>query len=175
DSILIADFDNKTGDALFDGTLKQALALQLEQSPFLNIYADERVRETLLYMSRSPDERVTRDVAREICQRQGLKAMLAGSIAPLGAHFVLGLEVVNAQTGDVLARAQTKAESTDQVLEAVGRAATDLRLKLGESLRSIQKFDAPIEQATTSSLEALKAYSLAQSQKGALKRVPLYK
>jgi hypothetical protein len=163
DIILIADFDNKTGDALFDGTLKQALAVQLEQSPFLNILSDERVSETLRYMKRKPDERVTRDVAREICQRQGLKAMLAGSIAPLGTHYVLALEVVNGQTGDVLARVQTEAENKEGVLEALGRAATDLRQKLGESLRSIQKFDAPIMEATTSWLEAFKVFSLAVS------------
>jgi serine/threonine protein kinase/Tfp pilus assembly protein PilF len=176
DTILIADFDNKTGDALFDGTLKQALAVQLEQSPFLNIYSDERVREMLLYMRRSPDERVTRAVAREICQRQGLKAMLTGSIAPLGAHYVLELEAVNAQTGDVLARSQTEAESSERVLEALGRATTDLRQKLGESLRSIQKFEAPIEQATTSSLEALKVFSLTKrSENDRLKRISLLK
>ncbi|MCA1643655.1 MAG: serine/threonine protein kinase [Acidobacteria bacterium] len=161
DTILIADFDNKTGDAIFDGTLKQALAVQLEQSPFLNIFPDDRISQALRFMKRAPGERVTREVAKEICQRQGLKAMLVGSITPLGAHYSLALEVVNAQTGDVLARAQKEAESKEQVLEAHGGAATDLRQKLGESLRSIQKFDAPINEATTSSFEALKVFALA--------------
>lgn len=158
DTILIADFDNKTGDEVFDGTLKQALAVQLEQSPFLDIYSDERVREALRFMSRSPDERVTRDVAKEICLRQGLKAMLAGSIAPLGRHYVISVEAINAQTGDVLVREQIEAESKEQVLSALGRTATRLREKLGESLSMIRKFDAQME-ATTPSLEALKAYS----------------
>src|SRR5207302_5117991 len=177
DSILIADFDNKTGDEVFDGTLKQALAVQLEQSPFLNIFPDERVSQALGFMKRAPDERVTRDVAKEICQRGGLKAMLVGSITPLGAHYSLALEVVNAQTGDVLARAQKEAESKERVLEALGVAATDLRQKLGESLRSIQKFDAPINQATTSSLEALKVFALAHPrlEPDPLKQISLYK
>jgi eukaryotic-like serine/threonine-protein kinase len=128
-------------------------------------------------MKHSPDERVTRDVAKEICQRQGLKAMLAGSITPLGTHYVLALEVVNAQSGDVLARTQKEAESKERVLEALGSAATDLRQKLGESLRSIQKFDAPIKQATTSSLEALKVFALAHPrlEKDPLKRISLLK
>src|SRR5438034_1403463 len=159
DTILIADFVNTTGDAVFDGALKQALAVQLEQSPFLNIFPDERVQETLRLMNRPPETRVTRDVAREICERQGLKAMLVGSIASLGSHYVIGLDAVNARTGDVLDREQTEAESKEQVLSVLGKTATHLREKLGESLSSIQKFDAPIEQATTSSLDALKAFT----------------
>jgi len=164
DTIVLADFVNTTGDAVFDGTLKQALAVALEQSPFLNIFPEQRVQETLRFMNRSPDERVTRDVAREICVRQGLKAYLAGSISNLGSHLVITLEAVNAQTGDTLARQQVEAESKEQVLSALGGAATKLREKLGETLASIQKYDAPIEQATTSSLEALKAYSLGREQ-----------
>ncbi len=160
DTIVLADFGNTTGDAVFDGTLKQALAVQLGQSPFLNIFGDDRVREALRFMGRSPDERVTRDIGREICLRQGLKALLAGSIAALGSHYVITLEAINAQTGDAIAREQTEAESKEQVLKGLGEAATKLREKLGESLTSIQKFDAPIEQATTSSLDALKAYSI---------------
>src|SRR5437763_2703068 len=159
DTILIADFVNTTGDAVFDGALKQALAVQLEQSPFLNIFPDERVQETLRLMNRPPETRVTRDVAREICERQGLKAMLVGSIAPLGSHYVIALDAVNARTGDVLDREQTEAESKEQVLSVLGKTATHLREKLGESLSLIQKFDAPIEQATTSSLDALKAFT----------------
>src|SRR6059058_1065632 len=159
DTILIADFVNTTGDAVFDGALKQALAVQLDQSPFLNIFPDERVQETLRLMNHPPETRVTRDVAREICERQGLKAMLVGSIAPLGSHYVIALDAVNARTGDVLDREQTEAESKEQVLSVLGKTATHLREKLGESLSSIQKFDAPIEQATTSSLDALKAFT----------------
>jgi serine/threonine protein kinase/tetratricopeptide (TPR) repeat protein len=162
DTILLADFDNKTGDAVFDGTLKQALAVHLRQSPFWNIFADGRVRETLPLMNRSPDERVTPVIGREICQRQGLKAMLTGSIASLGRNYVISLEAVNAQTGEVLASEQSEAEGKEQVLRSLGEAATRLREKLGESLSSIQKFS--LEQVTTSSLEALKAYSLGVEQ-----------
>src|SRR6267378_2579414 len=160
DTILLTDFVNTTGDSVFDGTLKQALAVQLGQSPFLNIFSEDRVRGALKFMERSPDERVTRDVGREICQRQGLKAMLTGSIASLGEQYVITLEAINAQTSDAIAREQSEAENKEQVLHAVGEAAMKLREKLGESLQSIQKFDAPIEQATTSSLEAFKAFSL---------------
>jgi eukaryotic-like serine/threonine-protein kinase len=160
DTILLADFVNTTGDAVFDGTLKQALAVQMEQSPFLNISSDERVRQTLRYMGRTPDEHVTNQIAREICERQGIKAMLTGSIAGLGSHYVITLEALNVHAGDVIAREQTEAESKEQVLSKLGQAATKLREKLGESLASIQKFDAPVEQATTSSLEALNAFTL---------------
>lgn len=160
DTILIADFVNDTGDAVFDGTLKQVLAVQLGQSPFLNIFSDQRVRDALRFLGRSPDERVTRDLAREICQRQGLKVFLAGSISGVGTHYVMTVEAINAQTGDALAREQVEAESKEQVIKKLGDAATRLRKELGESLASIQKFDAPIEQATTSSLEAFKAYSI---------------
>ena len=160
DTILLADFVNITGDPVFDGTLKQALTVQLGQSPFLNISQD-RVRETLRFMARSPDERVTKEIGRDICQRQGIKALLTGSIASLGSHYVITLETLNGQTGDALAREQVEAESKEQVIRKLGEAATKLREKLGESLSSIQKFDAPIEQATTSSLEALKAFARA--------------
>lgn len=160
DTILIADFVNDTGDAVFDGTLKQVLTVQLGQSPFLNIFGDQRVRDALRFLGRSPDERVTRDLAREICQRQGLKAFLAGTISGVGSHYVMTIEAINAQTGDALAREQVEAESKEQVIKKLGEATTRLRKGLGESLASIQKFDAPIEQATTSSLEAFKAYSI---------------
>ena len=160
DTILIADFVNDTGDVVFDGTLKQVLTVQLAQSPFLNIFGDQRVRDALRFLGRSPDERVTRDLAREICQRQGLKAFLAGSISGVGSHYVMTVEAINAQTGDALAREQVEAESKEQVIKKLGDVATRLRKELGESLASIQKFDAPIEQATTSSLEAFKAYSI---------------
>ncbi len=177
DTVMLADFVNTTGDAVFDGTLKQALAAQLEQSPFLNIFPDERVRETLRFMGRSPEERVTRDVAREICQRQGLKAMLLGSISSLGSNYVIALDAVNSQTGDAIARQQVEAESKEQVLRTLGRAASQLRERLGESLGSIRKFDTPIEQATTTSLEALKALSqgLERGSRGNhLEAIPFY-
>lgn len=163
DTILLVDM-NTTGDPVFDGTLKQALAVQLGQSPFLSIFSEDRVREALKFMGRSSDERLTRDVGLELCRRQGLKAMIVGSIASLGNHYVITLEAVNAQTGGAIASEQAEAENKEQVLHALGEAAMKLREKLGESLQSIQKFDAPIEQATTSSLEALKAFSLGVEQ-----------
>jgi tetratricopeptide (TPR) repeat protein len=159
DTIVLADFTNTTGDAVFDGALKEALAVQLEQSPFLNIFPEERVQEALRFMGRSPDERVTRDLAREICERQGLKAMLVGSIATLGSHYVIAVEVVDAHSSDILAREQVEAQSKEQVLSVLGKTATRLRERLGESLSTLRKFDAPPEQVTTTSLEALKAYS----------------
>ena len=165
DTILLTDFVNTTGDAVFDGTLKQALAVQLGQSPFLNIFGDDRVRETLRFMGRSADERVTRDIGREICRRQGLKALLASSISILGNHYVLTLEAINTQSGDALASEQVEVDNKEQVLKKLGEAATKLREKLGESLASIQKFDAPLEQATTSSLEAFKAFALGDEQR----------
>src|SRR5262245_60980402 len=178
DTILLADFVNTTGDAVFDGTLRQALAVQLGQSPFLNIFPDQGVRETLRYMGRPTDERVTRDIGREICERQGIKAMLVGSISNLGSHYVLTLEALNPRTGEAIAREQAEVENKEQVLKSLGQVASKLREKLGESLGSIQKFDAPVEQATTSSLEALKAYSLGLGKHIAgqyLEAIPLYK
>jgi eukaryotic-like serine/threonine-protein kinase len=165
DTVLIADFVNTTGDPVFDGTLKQALSVQLAQSPFLNIFPEERVRETLAYMGKRADERVTREIGREICQRQGLKAMLVGSISSIGSHYVVTLEAMNAQTGDSLAREQTEAESKEKVLSSLGAAASSLREKLGESLSSVQKYDVPVEQATTSSLEALKAFTMGNEER----------
>src|SRR5713101_702699 len=164
DSILLADFVNTTGDAVFDGTLKQALAVQLEQSPYLNVLPQSRIQAALRLMGRSPDERVTSDVAREICVRDGVKAMLTGSISSLGSHYVIDLNAVNAQTGDSLGRAQAESESKEQVLKSLDQAASNLRQKLGESIGSVQKFATPLEQATTSSLEALQAFSLGQAE-----------
>jgi serine/threonine protein kinase/Flp pilus assembly protein TadD len=179
DTILLADFLNTTGDPVFDGTLKQALAVQLGQSPFLDIFSEERVRDTLRFMNRSPDERVTRDVAREICERQGLKAMLLGSISSLGSgHYVVSIEALNSRTGDAIAQEQFEVDGKEQVLKSLGQAASRLREKLGESLASIQKFDAPIDQVTTSSLEALRYYSLGVEQHSSAKyreAIPLYK
>ncbi|MGA8150136.1 MAG: protein kinase [Terriglobales bacterium] len=178
DSVLLSDFVNTTGDPVFDGTLKQALAVQLEQSPYLNIFPQGRVRDTLSYMGRSPDERVTPDLAREICQREGIKAVLNGSISSLGSQYVIGVDAVNCKTGDSLAREQVQVEKKEQVLGAVGKVASNLRSKLGESLASLQKFDAPVEEATTSSLEALKSFSLGEGErdKGSeYNAIPLYK
>jgi serine/threonine protein kinase/tetratricopeptide (TPR) repeat protein len=164
DSILLADFVNTTGDAVFDGTLKQALAVQLEQSPYLNVLPQSRIQAALRLMGRPPDERVTSDVAREICVRDGVKAMLTGSISALGSHYVIDLNAVNAQTGDSLGRAQVESESKEQVLKSLDQAASSLRQKLGESIGSVQKFATPLEQATTSSLEALQAFTLGQAE-----------
>jgi eukaryotic-like serine/threonine-protein kinase len=178
DAILLADFTNTTGDPLFDGTLKQALAAQLEQSPFLALVSEDRVRDALRFMERSPDERITREVAREICERQGIKAMLLGTISGIGNQYAVSLEAVNAQTGASIASEQFQSESREQVLKSLGQAASRLRKKLGESLTSIQKFDAPIEQVTTSSLDALKAYSLGVEQHSKSKyreAIPFYK
>jgi len=167
DSILLADFVNTTGEPVFDETLKKALAVHLDQSPFLNVVPDERVRETLRYMGRTPDERVTSSVAREVCQRESIKAMLGGSIASLGRHYAIHLEALNCATGATLAREEAEAGSKEQVLAALGKAATSLREKLGESLASIQRFDVPLEQETTSSLEALRAFSLGEARRAA--------
>jgi serine/threonine protein kinase/tetratricopeptide (TPR) repeat protein len=165
DSVLLADFVNTTGDTVFDGTLKQALAVQLEQSPYLNIVPDQTVRKALQFMGRSSDERVTGSVARELCERQQIKAMLSGSIATLGSQYVVALDATNCVTGDSLAREQVTAATKEAVLPAVGKAASSLRGKLGESLASIQKFDTPVTEATTSSLEALKSYAAADQMR----------
>jgi eukaryotic-like serine/threonine-protein kinase len=159
DTVVLSDFDNKTGDAVFDDALKQALAVDLGQSPFLNILSDHRVGETMQLMGRKPGDKVTSDMAREICLRTGTKALLNGSISRLGTQYVIGLEAVNCNTGDVLAKEQGEAATKEDVLKTLSQVATSMRTKLGESLASVQKFDVPIE-ATTSSLEALKAFSM---------------
>src|ERR1700686_1791960 len=164
DTVVLADFVNTTGDPVFDGTLKQALAVQLEQSPYLNLLRESRIHDALRFMGRPPDARISNDVAREICMREGAKAMLTGSIASLGAHYVITLSALNAQTGDVLAREEKEAESKEQILKSLDQAASSLRGKLGESIGSVQKFATPLEQATTSSLEALQAFSLGQAE-----------
>ena len=163
DTILLTEFENNTGEDVFDRTLRQGLAVQLQQSPFLDIFPETRTRATLQLMSRSPDERVTRERAREICQRQGLKAFIAGAIVKFDRNYSITLEALNGQTGDQLALVQVEAEGKDQVLKALSRAATQLREKLGEELSSIQKFDAQLD-VTTSSLEALKEYALGRAE-----------
>jgi class 3 adenylate cyclase/tetratricopeptide (TPR) repeat protein len=160
DTIVLADFTNTTGDAVFDDTLKQALAVALRQSPFLNILSEQKTRETLRLMGRSPDDRLTREVARDLCQRTGTKSVLSGSISNLGTQYVLGLTASQCATGDILAQEQNEAAGKEQVLMALDKAAKQLRSKLGESLPTIQHFGTPLEEATTSSLEALKAFSV---------------
>jgi serine/threonine protein kinase/tetratricopeptide (TPR) repeat protein len=164
DSILLADFVNTTGDAVFDGTLKQALAVQLEQSPYLNLVPESKIREGLRFMGRPADERLTNDVAREICLRENIKAMLSGTITSLGNHYVITLTATNPQNGDSLAREQAEADSKENVLKTLDKSASSLRQKMGESLASINQFATPLEQATTSSLEALQAYSLGHDE-----------
>ena len=160
DTAVLAEFVNTTGDPVFDGTLKQALAVQLDQSPYLNLLPESKVQEALKFMGRKPDERVTRDLAKEISQRENAKAIIAGSIASLGSHYVITVEASNAQTGDSIAREQSEATSKEDVLKSLDKAASGLRGKLGESLASVQQFATPLAEATTSSLDALKEYSI---------------
>jgi serine/threonine protein kinase/tetratricopeptide (TPR) repeat protein len=177
DTVVLADFDNKTGDTVFDDALKQALAVQLGQSPFLNILSDRKVEETLRLMGRASNERITRDVARELCIRTGSKAFLLGSISNLGGQYVIGLDAIGCSSGDTLAKEQEEAASKQEVLKALGSAASSLRSKLGESLATIQKFDVPVE-ATTPSLEALKAFSMGITTfraRGNAEAIPFYK
>ncbi|HYM76806.1 MAG TPA: protein kinase [Candidatus Dormibacteraeota bacterium] len=175
DTIVLADFANSTSDAVFDDTLKTALSVSLNQSPFLNVLSENKVAATLKLMTRPADTKLTPEVARELCQRADSKAYLAGSIASLGSQYVLGLKAVNCQSGDPLAEQQVTAASKEKVLDALGEAASKLRTELGESLATVQKLDVPLSEATTSSLEALKAYSLgmkAANEKGPAAALP---
>jgi tetratricopeptide (TPR) repeat protein/predicted Ser/Thr protein kinase len=177
DAILVTDFVNTTADPVFDGTLKKALAVDLEQSPYLNVFPEQKVRQTLQFMGRPPDERITGDVGREICQRAGIRALLNGSIASLGSQYVITLEAVNAGTGESLAREEVQTGSKESVLNSLHQAGSSLREKLGESLASVQKYDKPLSEATTSSLEALKAFTLGDSRHqmfNELAALPLY-
>jgi serine/threonine protein kinase/tetratricopeptide (TPR) repeat protein len=160
DTIVLADFSNKTGDPIFDDTLRQGLAAQLQQSPFLSLVSDQRIQQTLRLMGRPPDAKLSPAIIADLCQRAGSKAYLSGSISNLGTQYVIGVNAVNCQTGDYLAQEQVTANGKENVLKALGEASTKLREKLGESLKTVQKLDTPIEQATTPSLEALQAYSL---------------
>ena len=177
DTIVLADFVNSTGDPVFDDALKQALAVDLGQSPFLNVLSDRRTSETLRLMGRAPGERVTREVAQEICLRTGSKALLSGSISSLGSQYMVGLEAVNCGSGDTLAKEEAAASRKEDVVKALGTVAFSLRTKLGESLASVQKFDVPIE-ATTPSLEALKTFSMGvttQGERGDAEAIPFFK
>ena len=160
DSVVLAEFTNTTGDPVFDGALRQGLSSQLEQSPFLRLLSDQRVAQTLALMAQPKDARLTRELAREVCQRTASTATIEGSISSLGSQYVVGLKAVNCRNGDVLADEQSTASGKEQVLKALGEAATKIRERLGESLASVQKYDAPAESVTTQSLEALQAYSL---------------
>jgi eukaryotic-like serine/threonine-protein kinase len=164
DTILLTDFVNTTADPVWDVTLKKALAVDLEQSPYLNVFSDQKARQTLRFMGRSPDERITTETGREICQRDNIKAMLTGTIANLGSQYLVTLEAVNAFTGDTLASVQADAKSKEEVLNALHRADSQLRGKLGESLASVQKYDMMLSQATTSSLEGLKSFTQGDSK-----------
>ena len=162
DTIVLADFSNNTGDPVFDDTLKTGLSVALNQSPFLNVLSDNAVADTLQQMTRAPGTRLTPELAREVCLRAGSKAYIAGSIATLGEEYVLGLKAINCRDGETLAQEQVTSPSKERVLEVLGAAVSKLRTGLGESLATVQKFDIPLEHATTSSLEALKAYTLGQ-------------
>ena len=178
DTIVLSDFNNKTGDEVFDDTLKTALRVSLRQSPFLNLLSDSEVAKTLQLMTRPVGTKLTPEVTRELCLRAGSKAYLAGSISSLGGEYVLGLKAADCQSGDTLAEEQVTAASKEKVLDALGEAASKLRTELGESLATVQKLDVPLAKATTSSLEALKAYSLgnnAYREEGAAAALPYHK
>jgi tetratricopeptide (TPR) repeat protein len=177
DTVVLADFANSTGEPVFDDALKQAVSVQLAQSPFLNILPNQRVREQLRFMRRPPSDPVTLEVAQEVCQRANGKAVLAGSLAKLGSQYVVGLNAVNCQTGESLAQTQAQVERKEEVLKTLGGQTTKLRERLGESLSSIRRFDVPIRDATTSSLEALRDVALgvkAFSEKGDAEAIPFY-
>jgi serine/threonine protein kinase/tetratricopeptide (TPR) repeat protein len=177
DSVVLADFTNTTGDPIFDDTLKQAISVQLAQSPFLNILSNARIRSTLKLMAKPSGTKLTPDVASDLCQRAGGKAYISGSIATLGSQYVIGLDAINCKTGDPLAQEQVTAENKEHILKTLDEAATKLREKLGESLSTVEKFDAPLDQATTPSLEALKALSVGiktLQEKGSAAAIPSF-
>ena len=177
DTIVLADFSNSTGDPVFDGTLKTALSVSLNQSPFLNVLSENKVAAALQMMSRPKDTKIAPDLAREICQRAGSKAYIAGSIDSLGSQYVLGLKVVNCQSGDTLAQEQATAAAKEKVLDTLGDVASKLRGELGESLATVRRFDVPLAEATTSSLEALKSFTLGETafrEKGTSAALPYH-
>jgi eukaryotic-like serine/threonine-protein kinase len=161
DTVVLSDFTNTTGDSVFDGTLRQGLSSQLEQSPFLNLLSDQKISQTLALMAQPKDARLTRDLARQVCQRTASTATIEGSISSLGSQYVVGVEAVNCHTGDRLAQEQVTANGKEQVLKSLSDASSKIREKLGESLSTLQKYDAPADNVTTASLEALQAYSVA--------------
>jgi tetratricopeptide (TPR) repeat protein/predicted Ser/Thr protein kinase len=167
DTVVLGDFTNTTGDSVFDGTLRQGLEVQLEQSPFLSLLSEERIQQTLKLMEQSPNVRLTPEIAREVCQRTSSAAVLNGSIAQIGNEYTLILKAANCVNGETLASAQEQAGNKNQILDALAKAGSEIRGKLGESLATVAKFDTPVEQASTSSLEALQAYSLGRKMSGA--------
>jgi serine/threonine protein kinase/tetratricopeptide (TPR) repeat protein len=178
DTVVLSDFVNTTGESVFDGTLKQALAIQLEQSPFLNVLSDRRVSSTLKLMTQPADARLTHEVTREVCLRTNSKAVLEGSISSVGSHYLIGLKAVNCQSGDTLASTQAEAANRDMVLKRLGEAGDELREKLGESLISVKRYNKPLDEVTTSSLDALQAYSIGRSMqatKGDGESIPYHK
>jgi DNA-binding winged helix-turn-helix (wHTH) protein len=172
DTVVVADFTNSTGDPVFDGTLRDGLSAQLEQSPFLNLLSDQRTAQALSLMSQPKDTRLTAELAREICQRTGSTAVLDGTIAQLGTQYLLVLKAVSCVNGDLLADAEAQAPDKNHVLDSLGKVALEIRGKLGESLASVQKYDAPPEDVTTTSLDALRSYSLGYRTMIAKKRLP---
>jgi DNA-binding winged helix-turn-helix (wHTH) protein/tetratricopeptide (TPR) repeat protein len=178
DIVVLADFDNKTGDAVFDDTLRQGLAVQLEQSPFLSFVSDDRIQQIVQMMGRPAQTRLTPPIAREICERAGGAAVLNGSIAQIGSQYLLTLKAVNCLNGESLASAEAQASDKNHVLEALGKMTSEIRKKLGESLSTVQKLDTPIEQATTPSLDAFKAFTDGQkvlAQSGEAAAIPFFK
>jgi tetratricopeptide (TPR) repeat protein/predicted Ser/Thr protein kinase len=178
DTIVLADFDNKTGDAVFDGTLRQGLSVQLDQSPFLSLVSDQQIQQTLRMMDQKSDAKLTPEIAREICQRTGGAAVLDGSIAEIGTQYLLTLKAANCASGESLASTEAQASDKNHVLDALGKTASEIRNKLGESLSTVQRFDTPLEQATTSSVEALKAFSSGskvQRTEGDAAAIPFFK
>ena len=178
DSILIADFANATGETVLNAALKQALAFGLEQSPYLNVLSEDRVRRALRFMGKPAAEPVTDDVAREVCVRENARAMIAGSVAPVGSHFLIALQAVNCRTGDVLVREQAETDRKETLVRALGSAATKMRRRLGESLPSIEKYDRPVEEVTTKSIEALEQFGLGDATRARVaeaQAVPFYK
>jgi len=178
DTIVLADFANSTGDAVFDESLKRALAAYLQQSPFLGMLSDQQVQQTLRLMGRPPNTKLSQDITREVCQRNQATATIGGTISAVGSQYLITLDAINCVTGASLTQVGANATNKGKVLQALGQAASELRKRLGESLASIEKYDAPLEQATTSSMEALKMYSLglkAYGEEGSSACIPYFR
>src|SRR6201998_2734854 len=178
DTVLVADFTNTTGDVIFDGTLREGLSVQLEQSPFLKLVSEERIKQTLGLMGQPAETKLSPEIARELCQRTGGAAVLDGSITQIGTQYLLTVKALNCASGESLASAGAQANDKNHVLDALGKTASEIRNKLGESLSTVKKFDTPLEQASTPSLEALKAFSLGHKllvTSGDAGAIPFYK
>ena len=178
DTVVLAEFANSTGDPIFDGALREGLSVQLEQSPFLKLISEERIKQTLSLMGQPAQAKLSPEIARELCQRTGSTAVLVGSIAQVGTQYLVTLKAVNCASGESLASAGAQAADKSHVLDALGKTASEIRNKLGESLSTVKKFDTPLEQASTPSLEALKAFSLGRkllATSGEAEAIPFYK